>query len=199
MGLNFTYFLTKDEVKYGLEVNGGTTNLDFFNSINREIDESNNTTEIAAYLKYKKIIKDLVIEPSVRETYYSDLAESAFEPRFGAKYNVTDKFRLKLAGGYYTQNLVSISDQEQVVNLFNGLIFSPGTDALPSTFNGQNVTSALQKARHAIFGFEADLPHHMNLNVEGYYKSFDQLEVLNTDKLYPDDEEHSTPLYILIA
>ena len=37
-GLNFTYFLGKDNFKYGIEVNGGQTNLDFFNSINREIN-----------------------------------------------------------------------------------------------------------------------------------------------------------------
>ena len=190
IGLNFTYFISKDELKYGLEVNGGQTSLDFFNTINREITENNNTTEVAAFLSYKKIVKDLVIEPSIRGTYYSDLSESAFEPRLGAKYNVTDKFRLKLAAGYYSQNLLSTSDQESVVNLFNGLIF--GSQDLPSTFNGQPVTSLLQKARHAIFGFEADLPHHMSLNVEGYFKSFDQLEDLNTNKLYPDDGEHST-------
>lgn len=190
MGLDFTYFYGKDEMKYGISLIGGRTTLDFYNSLNRAISEVNNTTEIAAYIKYKKIIKGLVVEPSLRLNYYSSLSESSLEPRLGAKYNVTEKFRLKMAGGYYSQNLLSSSSEQDVVNLFYG--FLSGTSNLPKTFNGETVTSLLQKARHGIFGFEADLPYHLTLNVEGYIKSFDQLENLNTNKLFDDDGEHST-------
>ncbi len=189
-GLNFTYFIRKDEVKYGIEISGGATELDFYNSLNRQINESSHTTEAAGYIKYKKVIKNLVLEPSLRFTYYATFSELPVEPRLGAKYNVTDKFRLKLAAGYYSQNLLSTSSQQNIVNLFNGYVL--GSDNLPSSFNGESVTSLLQKARHTIFGFEADLPYHMAVNVEGYYKSFDQLENLNTNKLYPDDGEHAS-------
>lgn len=189
MGLDFTYFLGKDELKYGISLIGGTTSLDIYNALNRSISEVSNTTEMAAYLKYKKVAGHLVLEPSLRMNYYASLSESALEPRLGAKYNVTDKLRLKLAAGYYSQNLLSTSSEKDVVNLFYG--FLSGTDNLPATFDGEEVTSRLQKARHAIFGFEVDLPHHLTMNIEGYYKSFDQLENLNNNKLYEDDAEHS--------
>ena len=55
MGLNFTYFQRKNVVNYGLEILGYSTNFSFHNVVNREISQKENTTEFAAYLKYKWI------------------------------------------------------------------------------------------------------------------------------------------------
>ena len=45
-------------------------------------------------------------------------------PRISAasdtKYNVTEKFRLKFASGFYSQNLISVSSDRDIVNLFYG-------------------------------------------------------------------------------
>jgi len=185
-GLNFTYFNDKDEFKYGLELRGFRTNYDFFNSINLELQETENTTEIGSFLKYKKVAGKLVIEPGFRLDYYASLSELSAEPRIGAKYNLSDKLRLKMAGGYYAQNLLSTTSDRDVVNLFYG--FLSGSDNLPAQFNGQDVTSKLQSAKHLIAGFELDLPHHLTMNVEGYVKDFTQLEVLNDNKIYTDDD-----------
>ncbi len=196
MGLNFTYFMGQDEVKYGLEVLGFRTNFDFFNSVGRNISQVENTTELGGYIKYKKIIKTkLIIEPSLRLHYYSSLSEFSPEPRLGMKFNMRDNFRLKFAGGLYSQNLISATSDRDVVNLFYG--FLSGPDNLQSTFDGKDVTSKLQKARHAIFGFEYDLPNHMSLNVEGYIKQFNQLTNINRDKLYDDiPENNAQPDYL---
>jgi hypothetical protein len=189
LGLNFTYYIDKDELKYGLSASGTQTNLDFFNPSNLEITETGNSTEFEGYLKYKKIIGNFVMEPGFRLSVYGSLGETTPEPRLGLKYNVTDKFRLKFSGGYYSQNLVSTSSEQDVVNLFYG--FLTGSQNLQSNFNGSPVTSELQKARHAIFGFEWDLPNHFNLNVEGYIKDFYQVEEINPYKIYADDGENA--------
>ncbi len=44
------------------------------------------------------------------------------EPRLGIKYNVTEGFRLKFAGGLYSQNLTSANSDRDVVNLFYGFL-----------------------------------------------------------------------------
>ncbi|MCX6291778.1 MAG: TonB-dependent receptor [Bacteroidetes bacterium] len=188
-GLNFTYFIDKNEFKYGLEVLGFRTNYDFYNNINLHLSQIENTTELAGYLKYKAVVSKLVIEPGFRFDYYASLSEFSAEPRIGAKYNVSDKFRLKMAGGFYAQNLLSTSSDRDVVNLFYG--FLSGSDNLPETFNGGDITSRLQTAKHAIAGFELDLPHHLTLNVEAYIKDFTQLEVVNRDKIYDDNSLNS--------
>ena len=73
--MNFSYFLGKDEFRYGLEMLGFKTNYQFTNSFGSSTDQTENTTELAAYMKLKKIIGKLVIEPGVRLNYYSSLSE----------------------------------------------------------------------------------------------------------------------------
>lgn len=189
-GLNFSYFLGKDELNYGLEVQGFRTDFNFYNAANKFIEQVENTTELATYFKYKKIIKRVILEPGIRLNYYASLAEFSPEPRLGFKYNVTDKFRIKGSAGYYTQNLLSTTSDRDVVNLFYG--FLSGTDDVPETFDGKEINSRLQKAQHAIGGIEWDLPFHLNLNIETYIKNFSQLTNINRDKIYDDNEVNNT-------
>src|SRR6185436_13578906 len=106
-GLNFTYFYRKDEVKYGLEVLGFKTNFTFYNYANRKLEQEENTTEFGAFLRVKKVIGNLVLDPSFRIHYYASLSQISPEPRLGAKLNITDKLRIKAAAGLYAQNLVA--------------------------------------------------------------------------------------------
>ncbi|MFI5219124.1 MAG: carboxypeptidase-like regulatory domain-containing protein [Bacteroidia bacterium] len=185
-GINFTYFLNKDEIKYGLEVLGFKTDFIFYNYANRKLSQQENTTEFGAYMRYKKVLgKKVVLDPSLRLHYYASLAEFAVEPRIGIKYNVADKFRLKAAAGLYAQNFMSAVSDRDVVNLFYG--FLSGSDDLPEEFKGEEVTSKLQHARHVLAGFEYDLPRHFELNIEAYIKDFNQLTNVNRDKLYDDN------------
>ena len=108
------------------------------------------------------------------------------EPRLAVKYNVTNHFRLKLAGGLYSQNLISARSDRDVVNLFYG--FLSGPDNLPDEFNGKPVNDALQKAAHIILGAEMELMRNVTLNVEAYYKYFSQLTNLNRNKIYDEDK-----------
>jgi len=187
MGLDFTYFLGKDELKYGLEILGFETDFKFYNQVDRLIEQTDFTTELAGYIKYKKVFDKLLIEPSFRAHYYASLSTFSPEPRFGLKYNASDRFRVKFAGGFYSQNLISAVSDRDVVNLFYG--FLSGPDNLQKEFDGKEVVDALQKARHAILGFEYDLTNHININLEGYYKLFNQLTNINRNKLYDDTPE----------
>jgi len=165
--LNFGYFGTNNEVNYGFSVNGFTTDFEFLNPFDITFKQQDNNTEIAGYLKYKHTFGRLIVEPSVRIHYYASLGEASFEPRLGAKWNVTDHFRLKMAGGIYSQNLASSVNERDIVNLFSGFI----------------TTDELQKGVHGVFGFEADLFKGCDLNVETYYKGYDPLVTLNRNRL----------------
>lgn len=189
MGFDFTYFIGKDELKYGFEILGFKTDYVFYNSVGLEISQEENTTELAGYVKYKKTINKLLIEPSLRLQYYASLSDLSFEPRLAMKYNATDNFRIKFAGGIYSQNLISARNDRDVVNLFYG--FLSGPDNLPSEFNGNDVTHKLQKSEHAILGFEYDFTSNITMNLEGYYKNFSQLTNLNRNKIFPDTPENA--------
>lgn len=190
VNLGFTSFYGKDEVKYGIELSGFKTDYYFFNRYNLKTQQKQNTTEIAAFVKYKKHIGKLILEPSFRLHHYASLQEMSPEPRLSAKWNVLDFFRIKLAGGYYSQNILSASSDRDVVNLFYG--FLSGPDNLPTQFRGEDVNKKLQKAKHIIFGTEIDLFKTVSVNIEAYFKDFNQLININRNKLYDDNADNSS-------
>jgi hypothetical protein len=184
-GLNFTSFFKRDRLEYGLETIGFTTDFQFYNASNRQINQKENTTEFAGYVRYRLNRGIFVFDPSFRLHYYASLNNVSPEPRLGIKVNVHRRFRLKTSGGMYSQNLIAANNDYDVVNLFYG--FLSGSSNLPAEFNGKPVRSQLQKAEHVIFGFEWDIVKNLNLNVEGYYKNFRQLTNLNRFKIYDDN------------
>jgi len=182
MGFHFTYFIGKDLVKYGVELLGFKTEFDFTNGVGRNINQTENTTELAGYVRYKGNFGKLLFEPSFRVQWYASLSNISPEPRLSVKYLVNDWFRIKLATGMYSQNLIAANSDRDVVNLFYG--FLSGPDNLPKRFDGKDVTHKLQKANHYILGTEIDLTNRINLNIEGYLKDFKQLTNLNRNKLF---------------
>ena len=59
MGIGFSYFMGKNELNYGIDVDGFRTDFDFYNAVNRHLSQSENTTEIGGYVKYKWISNSL--------------------------------------------------------------------------------------------------------------------------------------------
>ncbi len=174
-------------IKYGLEINSFTTDFHFTNSVAKVIEQKEYTTEMAAYVKMKYIINKWILEPSLRGHYYASLSEFSPEPRLAIKYNASNQLRFKLAGGIYAQNLISASNQRDVVNLFYGILSSP--ENLPKEFDGKKITSKLQHAQHVILGMEYDLTDKLTANVEGYFKNFSQITGINRNKLF-DENTH---------
>lgn len=187
-GLNLHYFMGKNELDYGIEIMGGETDFRFANSIGRLIKSNDFTTEVGAYIKPKFIWGNFVVEPGLRLHYYSSMSNLSFEPRIGIKYNVLEFLRLKLAGGFYSQNLIAATSDRDVVNLFYGFLSGPSN--LPKSFKGKAIDHKLQKSKHLIIGTEIDLSRNLNLNIEGYYKFFDQLSNINRNKIYDNSTEN---------
>lgn len=190
-GLNFTNYGRNSEFKYGLELTGFRTEFKFINFRDIPIEQIENTTEIAGFLRWKLKFGPLVVEPSFRVQYYQSLNDVSPEPRLGLKLNVTDKIRLKAAGGLYSQNLLSTVNERDIVNLFVGFLSGP-EETLYQLDGKTPVKHRLQKAVHGVGGFEFDLGPTVDLNVEGYYKDFTQLIGLNRNKLLTTDPNFIT-------
>ncbi|MDD3859435.1 MAG: TonB-dependent receptor [Bacteroidales bacterium] len=190
LGLDFLYFLGKNQFVWGIETLGFNTNYSFYNSVGRHLEQYENTTELATYFKYKWNLGNLLIEPGFRIQYYASMSEISPEPRIGLKYNINEVLRFKMAAGIYSQNLVAANSDRDVVNLFYG--FLSGDLNLPNTFKGENITHKLQKSEHLIAGFEVDVTNKIDLNVEGYLKNFSQLSTINRNKIYDDNAINSS-------
>ncbi len=189
MGLNFTYYMGKNEARWGIEMLGFKTDFNYFNTVNLKIAYNQNTTEAAAFFKYKWTLGKFLFEPSFRAQYYASLQTMWPEPRFSMKYNLSKNVRLKLASGMYSQNLISANSDRDVVNLFYG--FLSGPENLQTTFDGKELPNKLQLSDHLIGGVEFDPAKHITVNVEAYYKYFPQLTNINTNKVFDDNSENS--------
>lgn len=189
MGMNFAYSLKKDEFKWGMELNGFQTDFVLYNSNDRLIQQLESTTEINGYGNYKLNRKHVKANIGVRSVYYASLGNGTVEPRLQLRFMPVSFMGFKFAAGMYSQNLLSAISDRDVVNLFYG--FLSGPDNLPKTFDGKPVQHRLQKAQHLTAGYDITLKRHY-INIEGFYKLFNQITNINRDKLFNDDQANQS-------
>ena len=175
MGFDFTSFQSKSKIKYGFDIHGFSTDFLTYNSINSKIEQNDNTSEFSAYVNYQFSDTRWIIEPGFRLQKYT-IGVSP-EPRLGIKYIASDKVRIKLATGFYSQNILSTTSDRDIVNLFTGIITSP--EDIPDQEDGTAYEDLFQKARHLITGLEYDLNDKTDIQIEGYIKDFTQLTNIN--------------------
>jgi hypothetical protein len=185
IGFDFTYFQPKSKIKYGLDVHGFSTNFLTYNSVNSKIEQNENTSEFSGYVNYQFNTTRWIIEPGFRIQKYT--LGMSNEPRFGIKYIATEKIRLKLSSGFYSQNILSTTSDRDIVNLFTGIISSP--EEIPKQEDGTPYKNQLQKARHIIAGLEYDISKKIDIQLEGYIKDFTQLTNFNRDMTSNNDDE----------
>lgn len=195
LGLDFSYIKGDNKIQSGMRLNGFTTNFYFTNAVGRKIQQKQNTTLLSGFVKGKFVLDDWVLEPGFRLQYYASHSSFSPEPRIAVKYNATDKLRFKVAGGLYSQNLISAKNSKDVVNLFYGILAGP--ENLPDTFRGEKVNTRLQTAEHVVAGLEYDFSDKLNANIEGYFKNFSQLTNINRNKLYDKNPNNEKPEYLV--
>lgn len=186
--INFTYFLPNySQLKYGVDVSGFHTALSYYSSQGISTSEDRQSTLAALYFLYRHNFSSrFIFEPSIRIQYYSELNKISPEPRVGLKLNITDNIRLKVAGGVYSQNIISTKSDQDIVNLFSGFLLSP--DQQIKDVHGNVVKSNLQTAYHGVAGVEVDIDK-VELNLEPWVKYFGQVDELNRNKLYVSDPD----------
>ena len=188
IGLDFAYLMGSNTLSYGMEVLGTWTNYKFISPYGWNIQQVLYSSELGLYLKYKWVIKKFLIEPSFRLQAFAKQSILRPEPRLAVKYNVTKDFRLKLAGGLYSQNIIGATSDQDVVNLFYGfLIVSEGV--VGDTLNKRIIKNSIQKGQHAVLGLEWDPAKNLTVNIEGYIKNFSQLTNINRYQIFDTDKE----------
>lgn len=191
MSLDITNFMGNNKLKYGLSMEGFSTDYVFTNQYNIKQEQKEPTTNISIYATYKITNDKYLLEPGLRYIYYNSLNEGSIEPRVAGKYNMNEKMRIKFAGGLYSQIFLDARSDNDVVNLFNGFLTGSGALNKPSEFMGKPITSCVQKAQHFVLGWEYDITSHLIFNSELYFKNFSQLLNSNRNKMF----DRSDPAY----
>ncbi len=177
---DFTYVLNdRNEYYGGVKIDYIKTRLLLKNSTGKLKNVGSEGTLFGGYggfklLSTKKFKADL--SSRVNALNLAEGFSLLFEPRVNLTYNLLSTLELKAAWGIYQQQLVTISDEDEVLSLFEPWIIIPSYLKTPN-------------AIHYIGGFDYYLTERLKLDVEGYYKIMHNLAVLNDEVIYPTDPQ----------
>ncbi len=178
-----TYFQESgDQYGAGFMFRFPSYHYSFTNAANfvRDVFEKNSETGI--WFKYKfKQFRPFAFELGVRSDLFSILSvnsSDAFEPRASMSWDLNHAYSLKLSYSRVHQRMITITNEDDVVSLFETWI--PIPDDSPS-----------QQADHFILSVDGNpgfLPG-LSFNLQGYLKSMKNLLEYNRDKVDARDPD----------
>lgn len=177
--LFFNYlFEDKDEIYVGLDFNDITTDLFLANTYGAVSNIGKKGTNVNIYANYKLLQFDrLGVDFGTRVNMIQLTANDFFaEPRLNIKYWFNPSFAFKGAWGIYQQEMATLSDEKDVLSIFDPWLI------LPSYLTPE-------RALTYISGFEYHPFLNAFLELEGYYKVTHNLPILNDKKYFPEDPD----------
>ena len=97
--------------------------------------------------------------------------EIFIEPRVNLMYQLTPQISLKGAWGLYQQDVVAITDEDEIVSLFDPWSITP-------------LYIHPANAIQYVLGVTADITPNFSIETEGYYKVIHDLPVLNEERFF---------------
>ncbi len=188
VGMEFLNQIGRHEMQMGAQILGVHTDYFNKNTFGFSIDENTDVTDLAGYISFQFNYEKWLVQPGIRMNYYASLGTLVPEPRFGIKYLLSNSFRIKAGGGYYSQNLISGKSDRDVVNFFSGFLMDPSNIA--NDTGPKQLPNRLQTSWQGIIGLEWDPAKDITINIEGFYKDFPQLISLNSNKKFGGEMDH---------
>lgn len=167
---DFTYiFNSRDEIWAGFHNKIMSTELRLTNLFGSKTDMQQRGLDMVAYLKYKLLrFETFKMDAGVRLNVVSASEKSPFllEPRFNVTWTPLPILALRLGVGRFSQNLVTLSNEEELISIFEPWVIVP--DYLKPA-----------QSTHLIGGIDYYLTESLKLSIEGYYKDIDNLVDIN--------------------
>ena len=182
--VNFSFdltnvFETKDELGAGFNFKALSTKLYLKNKQGIATDLNEFGGSFTIYGKYKFLrFENFGLDAGLRYelTGVSKNGGGIAEPRISATYRPLPFFALKGAWGIYSQQVSTIADENEVINLFEPWLITPEY-LTPST------------ALHYIIGTEVNLTGESTIDIEGYYKIVHNLPLINQEKVLASEPD----------
>lgn len=181
LNMHFNYIYdSKNELDVGLDLKDIDTKLLLKNLVGATSDIGSHGTRLTVFGKFKLLQNDnfgLDIGTRLNLTNLSlSPNDIPFEPRISATYRLFPWLALKGAWGIYTQEMTTLSDENEVISLFEPWIISP--PYLP-------VASAI----HYTIGTKANIFRYFTADVQGYYKVLHNIPTVNDNKFDDSDPD----------
>jgi len=181
MRVDFNYvYDSKDELAGGFKISEVHTNLVLENFRGQATSTYTRGVNISAYVKYKVLRSAFFgadLGARAHATRFAGGGSSVFlEPRTSFTLRFIPEVALKGSWGIFMQDLVTVSDENEVVTIFEPWIITP-LYLKPSS------------AIHYISGLEITPTPELSFNIEGYYKIMHNLAIVNDQKYFDTDPD----------
>jgi hypothetical protein len=165
---------SKDELGLGLNLKVLDTQLKSENLEGAITDLSRFSGNFSLYGKYKLLrYENFGLDAGARINI-SGLTKGGSlvpEPRISLNYRFLPFISFKAAWGIYLQEVATVSDEDEVISVFEPWIIIPGY---------LNPSKGIQYSA----GVDMDISESINLSVEGYFKITKNLPIINPKKYY---------------
>ncbi len=178
--MNFTYlFDNKNEIEFGMEFQSLHTILKQENQFGIHTNIDNSGAYIGFFTKYKLLqFETFGADVGLRANLKGLTKAGDFfvEPRVNLTYNVFNWLKLKASWGVYQQEITTVSEEAEVITLFEPYIIIP--DYLP-----------VSRAVHYIAGLEIQPLLNLKFKTEAYYKKLINITAVNDNKKFLEDKD----------
>jgi CarboxypepD_reg-like domain/TonB-dependent Receptor Plug Domain len=178
----FTYiYPSKDEIHTGIEIKDVGTSLNLTNSLGVTSDINSQGSNIDFYAYYKFLRYSNFGASAGTRIVLAGLSQSEngnllFDPYANITYNPSPILSLKASWGIYDQQITTLSDENEIISIFEPWILSP--DYL------KPATNIAYSAGATIY-----FTDFISLDAEAYYKTLHNIPVLNDNKILPSDPD----------
>jgi hypothetical protein len=99
------------------------------------------------------------------------------QPRVTLSYDFGGSWIGKASFGVFTQNLITVSNEDDLISLFDAWVILP-----------DNLRP--EEARHYVLGIEGNILPSLATSLQAYVKDYRSLTLYNQNKVFPDDPDY---------
>ncbi len=179
---DFTYFYpSRDEIGFGLQNKILATDLSLVNTYNRPVGLQEQGWEMCGYVDYRfRRWESLTLDIGGRLKLLTlaDYRTLPLEPRIGASCTLTPSIVLKGFAGWCSQDVTTLSNEDEVISIFEPWVIVPSNVAAP--------TAALVSLGATMYATD-----EITVSVEGYYRPMFNLIEENPRKYEASDPDYT--------
>jgi len=170
---DFTYmYHSGDEIAFGVQNKYLNTKLELLNLYGQKSSFNAERFDLSFYFTYKLFrYEHIGLDIGIRSKLLavSKLRPFLFEPRINFTYKPNPTIAFKAALGRYSQEIVTLSDENELISVFEPWVIIP-----------DNISAS--EATHLQAGIKIFLSETFTMEMEGYYKYITNLIDINTEK-----------------
>lgn len=180
---DFAYIYdSRDELRVGYDLKSIKTSLSFENQQGTKSSLTDNGLNFVLYAKYKFLrFEDFGADVGTRINGISLTSQksSIAEPRVNFSYQMLPGFILKAAWGIYTQQMITLTNENEIISIFEPWLVIPDYLQVP-------------EAIHYVVGFEWRRIENLSIKSEFYYKLLRRTAEINDLKASERDPDFVT-------